>query len=635
MDKPSDILKKYWQYNTFRPLQLEIIESILSHKDTVALMPTGGGKSVCYQLPALLKPGFCLVVSPLVALMKDQLLNLSKRNIPAATLHGGLTYFEQKTIVLNAAEGRYKLLYVSPERLETKLFLEYLFEFEISFIAVDEAHCISQWGYDFRPPYLRIANLRHKIPSVPILALTASATKLVLNDIVDKLALKAQTVYRQSYERSNLSYSAFRVDSKINKIIEILNNVSGSAIVYCSTRRMVKDVSQQLTALGISADFYHAGLVHNERSIKQETWLVNKTRVIVCTNAFGMGIDKADVRIVIHYNSPDSLENYYQEAGRAGRDGKKAFAVLLYNEKDLELLRAMPAKRFPIMQEIRLVYQALADFLQIPVGIGENMYYDFNMDEFLKNFKLDTALVISVLKVLQLEGFIELNENIFLPARARFASDREMLNDFEEAHPEMQPIIKCLLRNYDGIFDNSVSIFENRIAHLLNLPVENVNAQLLRLQAFGIIEYLPVKDTPQIYFLTNRASAQFLHIDHEKYLKRKQLYQGRVSSIIAYIENTKQCRSKSIAAYFDDNLVKQCLICDNCLQSKKDLISSNDYRQIESLILNALAKTSINVKLLLHQTRQVKKEKFWKVMEYMQNEKKILVDKSGNVQRLK
>ncbi|MEP6845749.1 MAG: ATP-dependent DNA helicase RecQ, partial [Panacibacter sp.] len=429
------ILQQYWHHSSFRPQQEVIIQSVLEGKDTMALLPTGGGKSICFQVPALMKDGLCLVISPLIALMKDQVENLEKRGIPALAIHSGMSFYEVRQSLQLAVRGSIKFLYLSPERLETKLFKEFLHHLNISLIAVDEAHCISQWGYDFRPPYLRIANLRDELPGIPLLALTASATALVQEDIVTKLQFKEPNIFRQSFERPNLSYSVFKVDSKINKVLEILKNVPGSGIIYCRNRRLTKEVSHLLALQNIPADFYHAGLTQEQRSNKQEAWINNKIRVIVCTNAFGMGIDKADVRTVIHYDTPDCLENYYQEAGRAGRDGKKSYGVLLFQPEDVTTLEALPDVRFPVMYDIRKVYQALADYLQIPAGSGEGGYYDFDLNEFVKNFKLDIHLVINVLKVLEQEGHLTFNENIFFPSQVKFVLAKELLLDIERSHP--------------------------------------------------------------------------------------------------------------------------------------------------------------------------------------------------------
>ena len=387
MSTALQILEKYWGHNQFRPLQADIIDAVLAEKDVLALLPTGGGKSICFQVPTLLKDGMCLVISPLIALMQDQVSNLQEKGIEAAVIHSGMPYMAVKETLQAATSGAYKFLYLSPERIESNLFKEYLPALDISLIAVDEAHCIAQWGYDFRPPYLRIAALRNELPGVPVIALTASATKDVETAIIEKLAFKNPQIFRQPYKRPALSYSYFEVESKINKTLEIINNVKGSGIVYCNTRKQTKDIAELLQLQKISADFYHAGLSAEDRQGKQKKWMTGDTRMMVCTSAFGMGIDKDDVRTVIHYEMPDCLENYYQEAGRAGRDGKKAYAVLLATKADITKARNLHETRFPAIPIIKSIYQYLANYLQLPVGIGEGGYYDFNLLEFCNNFK--------------------------------------------------------------------------------------------------------------------------------------------------------------------------------------------------------------------------------------------------------
>jgi ATP-dependent DNA helicase RecQ len=502
-------------------MQEDIIQSVLDGNDTLALLPTGGGKSICFQVPGLMMEGLCLVISPLIALMQDQVDGLLQKDIPAVALHSGLTFFEVRKILQHATHGDYKFLYLSPERLETNLFKEYLPALNVGLLVVDEAHCVSQWGYDFRPPYLRIANLRDELPGIPVMAVTASATPVVQEDIVNKLNFTHAQIFRQSFERPNISYSAFRVDSKVNKLLEVLENVSGSSIVYCSSRKQTKELAYLLNLKNMVADYYHAGLTQQIRTDKQQSWISNHTRIMVCTNAFGMGIDKPDVRTVIHFDTPDCLENYYQEAGRAGRDGKKAYSVLIYQKENLDNLKALPDKRFPPIPEIKRVYQSLADYLQIPVGNGEGQYFDFDLLEFVKNFKLESLLVINTLKVLEQEGHITFSESIFLPAQVNFTAEKDTLNQFEISHPQTEPLVKCLLRTYEGIFDNRVSVYEKQLARLCRLTIEEIKEQLLQLQSFGIIEYLPQKDTPQIHFILNRASAQFLQIDQDDYLLRK------------------------------------------------------------------------------------------------------------------
>ncbi len=632
MPSPQEILKQYWGHDSFRPLQQDIISAVIEGRDVLALLPTGGGKSVCFQIPALAKEGLCLVISPLIALMKDQVENLKKRNIMALSIHSGMTYFEVKQTLQNAAYGPCKFLYVSPERLETALFKEYLPAFKLSLIAVDEAHCISQWGYDFRPPYLRIASIRAEFPGVPVIALTASATPIVQKDICEKLLFTERNIFRQSFEKPNLSFSVFKADSKINKLLEILQKVPGTAIVYCRNRKRTKDISNLLKLNNVSADFYHAGLLQEERNRKQEDWIQNKIRVIVCTNAFGMGIDKPDVRVVVHMDIPDNLENYYQEAGRAGRDGKKSYAVLLYTQIELEELKKLPEIKYPAISELKKVYQALANHLQIPLGTGEGIYYDFNLNEFVKNFKLDIFLVINAIKALEQDGHLTFNEQIFLPSKIGFTCDKDELLAFETAHPHLVNLIKYLLRSYEGIFDNEVSINEKLLTRLTKMPVEELTNQLKELKAFGILNYQPQKETPQIFFLENRAPAQHLTFNHTDYLKRKQQYQLRIEAMEKFITLQGNCRSQYIGKYFGDVNMKPCGICDNCLQRKNMHLSAEEFTRISDSILHHLNVDSAEIKILLDKLNGFKKDKIWKVLDYLQSEGKVMVNKEGKIE---
>lgn len=625
------LLKQYWGYSSFRPLQEDIVQSVLAGKDTLALMPTGGGKSICFQVPAMVREGLCLVISPLIALMKDQVDNLRKKGITAFAIYSGMSRKEVIQILKLATNSNCKFLYVSPERLETNLFKEYLPALDVNLIAVDEAHCISQWGYDFRPPYLRIAALREELPGIPILALTASATPIVQKDICDKLQFKNHAVFSRSFERPNLSYSVFTVDSKINKITEILQKVHGSSIVYCKSRKRTKEISDLLNMHGIKSDFYHAGLQQEVRMRKQAEWINNSIRTIVCTNAFGMGIDKPDVRVVIHADVPDCLENYYQEAGRAGRDEKKSYAVLLYDNKELDELQLLPDIRFPSLESIRQVYEALMNYLQIPAGSGEGNYYNFDFTDFIKKFQLDVHLAIYAIKALEQEGWVSYAEQIFLPARVQFITGKSWLYQFENDHPQLEPLIKTLLRTYEGIFDMPVNIHEKSLAWLLRREEAAIILDLKRLHGNAIIEYIPRKDSPQLYVMENRVRAATLRIDMTGYEKRKQQFIERISKMIKYIHSGKTCRSQYTAAYFGDGQTKPCGICDVCLQQKSHGLSDTEFASISQSILNIINQQPVLSEILPQQLPGLKKEKLYKVLDFLQTENKIFVDKEGFV----
>jgi len=631
MAEIHSILKQYWGYDSFRPLQEDIINAILEGNDSLALMPTGGGKSLCYQVPAMAKDGLCLVVSPLIALMKDQVENLRRKGITAFAVYSGMSRKEVVNTFKVASESNCKFLYVSPERLESTLFKEYLPGLGVNLIAVDEAHCISQWGYDFRPPYLRIAALREELPDVPMLALTASATLEVQKDICEKLEFQNHQIFRQSFERANLSYSVFKVDSKINKIIEVLRKVNGTSIVYCKSRKRTKELSELLQLQQISSDYYHAGLVQEERSKRQEAWINNKTRVIVCTNAFGMGIDKPDVRTVIHADVPDCLENYYQEAGRGGRDGKTAYAVLLYDDRDIHELEKLADLRFPSLKDIRDVYQSIANYLQIPVGSGEGDYYDFDLSDFLKKFKLVGHTTLYSLKSLEQEDLLTFNEQVFNPSTVVFTTDKNQLRNIENENVKLDNIIKTLLRAYEGIFDQPASISEKMMAGLLKIDYEEVKKQLHLLHTMGIIVYQPQKDTPQLFLSINRIKAEDVRIDMAAYIKRKEQFQRRMKQMLEFVDGNTACRSQVIGFYFGDEKIKACGICDNCLRQKASILSKEEFETLHHRIINLIKLEPLHTKDLLLKLNGVKKEKAWKVIEFLQAENKISVNKTGLV----
>ncbi len=628
MEEIKEILTKYWGYDDFRPLQREIIESVLSGKDTLAILPTGGGKSVCFQVPALAQEGICIVISPLIALMKDQVENLKKRDIPALLVHSGMKKVDVVQTLKNATHDYFKFLYVSPERLETSLFKEYLPGLNVNLIAVDEAHCISQWGYDFRPSYLRIAELRKELPGIPVLALTASATKEVQNDIQGRLEFKAGEVFQQPFERKNLSYSVFKVESKFAKLVDIIKKVPGTAIVYCKSRKRTNEIMNLLQMHSISSTSYHAGLKAEERNQRQKDWIDNKIRVIVCTNAFGMGIDKPDVRLVIHADVPDCLENYYQEAGRAGRDGKKSYAVLLYDERDIDDLNGLPAIRFPTLEQIKSVYGALTNFLQIPAYTGEYKSFDFRFDEFIRNFKLNSNEALYSLKAMESDGWMEFNEKSFTPSTLVFTTSKRELTEFEKQYPQQEPLLTALLRSYEGIFDFPAFISENVLARLLKKNEVDIKRQLQVIASFSVISYTPQNEAPQIFFKKNRVPVDDLTLNNVLYNKRKEAFVRRVQAMIAYIRQAN-CRSHFISMYFGDEYSKDCAVCDNCLRKKDTTLSPEEFEKISALISQQLSQKQLTAPDLLNEIKHIKKEKAWKVLEFLQSEEKIEADSKG------
>jgi ATP-dependent DNA helicase RecQ len=568
MPTPTAILKQYWGYDEFRPLQEDIVNAILAGKDTLALMPTGGGKSVCFQVPALMKKGVCLVVTPLIALMKDQVANLKKRNIPAVAIYAGMYYQDVERLLEDARRGHYKFLYVSPERLKSKRFLEYCDGMPVNMLAIDEAHCISQWGYDFRPAYLDIALMRAYFPDVPVLALTASATPKVQQDICERLSMKDPQIFTKSFGRRNLSYSVLEEVDKQTKLLHILQRVQGSGIVYCRSRKRVREIAEMLENEDISASYYHAGLSGDDRHARQELWLNGGIRIMVCTNAFGMGIDKPDVRIVVHYDAPDSVEAYYQEAGRAGRDGQKAYAVLLYNEDELRAMEENMVLQFPELSAIKEVFQCLVNYLQIPVGSAEGVYYDFDINDFAHKFSLNLTMTYSALRILEQEGVLQLSDSVYLPSMVEFIVNKETLYSFIDIQPALEPLIQRLLRTYEGIFDNPVPVYEKQIARLTRVTEEQAIIGLRQLHQRGIIHYRQHKSEPQLTFLQDRVSVNHLYVDTIRIKERMQTYKERLDAMLGYVKNTTTCRTQMISQYFGEKEPKPCGVCDVCLKEK-------------------------------------------------------------------
>jgi len=626
---PKEILFDYWGHRQFRPSQEEIVDTVLEGKDTLAILPTGGGKSVCFQVPAMVLEGCCLVISPLIALMEDQVQRLREMEIPALAIMSGMTFQDTENALDACMNDELKFLYVSPERLETRAFRSRLSSLPISIIAVDEAHCISQWGYDFRPSYLHIASIRESLPNVPVIALTASATAKVKDDIALQLKMKSPTVFMGSFSRENLAYAAEKCDDKINRILVLLKEIEGSGIIYCRTRRRTKEISDLIRQHGINSDFYHAGLDQETRKEKQARWINGKTRIIACTNAFGMGIDKPDVRIVIHADVPDCLENYYQEAGRAGRDGKIANAYLLYRESELQEMKLLPSIRFPELKTIRKIYQALANYHQVPTGLGQGRYFDFDMEDFMEKFKLGMNEVVYSLQALKQEHIITYLERIYMPSTVQFIADKAYLNDFENGYPALEPIIKGLLRNYAGIFDIMVQISETKLAWLLKRDLITIHEQLAILHRAGIIRYQPKKDTPQICYLQDRIKADELNIDHESYFKRKMEFVQRIDNMISY-SKSMDCRAMYIGNYFGDDALEDCGTCDACMHKKNSHTSVDAFSATSRKIIELLGEKPSTIGAIVKESGSAEYT-VREVLKAMIAEEKVSIDKTGLV----
>ncbi len=567
---PREVLKKYWNYDDFRPGQAEIIGAVMEGKDTLALLPTGGGKSICFQVPALAKEGVTIVVSPLIALMKDQVRQLKDRGVIADAVYSGMRRQDIDRIFDNAVYGNTKLLYMSPERLLTDLARVRIAKMNLALIAVDEAHCISQWGYDFRPPYLRIAELRELHPEVPVIAVTATATPEVVEDIQQSLDFKPNSfVLQQSFGRDNLGYVVRSPESKDQQILEILKGVPGTSIVYVRSRGLTRKIALNLQRRGIGAASYHAGLEPKEKDRRQEAWIKGELRVIVATNAFGMGIDKPDVRSVIHYGPPDSPEAYFQEAGRGGRDGQMSFGIMLYHPLDGERLRKHWALSYPEISEVKRVYRALGSYLQLAIGGGEGESYDFDLVAFSDTFGFDVREAYSSMKALERAGLILLTEAVYQPARLQFIANKEQLYTYQIKHRAMDKLIKTILRTSQGAFLNPVRVEEGELANFLGMELEALHRTFRKLAGEGIIDYFPQKDLPQVVFLQARVDPNHLRINEKQYRFLRERAFERIETMINYAEHSGAfCRSRTLLKYFGEAGLTDCGICDNCRKRK-------------------------------------------------------------------
>ena len=579
----QEILKQYWGYDEFRPLQEEIIQAVLKKEDTLALLPTGGGKSICFQVPAMAMEGICIVISPLIALMKDQVENLQKRGINAMAIVAGMGKREIDIALDNCIYGPVKFLYISPERLLSDLVRERVKYMNVNLLAVDEAHCVSQWGYDFRPPYLHIADFRAIHPDVPVLALTASATEKVQLDIIQKLEFKTQNIFRKSFERKNLSYSVLKQENKLQKVLDVCKNVKGSGILYVRTRKDTVELAKYLNQHLIPAQYYHAGLNLEERAEKQSAWINNKVKVMVATNAFGMGIDKPDVRFVVHYEIPESLESYYQEAGRAGRDEKKAYAVILFQPRDQLVFEKKFEQNFPSPEEIKKFYHYLCNYLQIPIGSGDGVTFDFNLADFCSKFQLEVLKTISAIKFLEHDEYFVLSENALIASRLQFLVNGEDIYKFQVENAKYDLFIRSVLRSYGGAFDQFVNIKEADIAKKNSMNKMEVINLLRELDKLEIISYQKQTDQPLLTFIKPRYKTEDLIVDRKYLEERKTIYHQKMMGMLAFVENDI-CRSVQLLEYFEEKNAQKCGVCDVCLKEKRTLNGDIKERMIQDVL---------------------------------------------------
>ena len=620
MNKYQEILKQYWGYDSFRDLQEEIITSIGEGKDTLGLMPTGGGKSITFQVPALAQSGLCIVITPLIALMKDQVQNLRKRGIKALAIYSGITRQEIVTALENCIFGDYKFLYISPERLDTEIFRIKLRSMKVSMITVDESHCISQWGYDFRPAYLKIAEIRELLPGVPVLALTATATPEVVKDIQSRLNFREENVFRMSFERKNLAYIVRKTDNKTGELLHILKRIDGSAIIYVRNRRRTKEITELLMQEGITADFYHAGLDNAVKDLRQKRWQNGEIRVMVATNAFGMGIDKPDVRIVLHIDLPDSPEAYFQEAGRAGRDGLKAYAVILYAKSDKMTLHKRVADTFPEKEYILQVYEHLQYYYQMAMGDGFQCIREFNLEEFCRKFKYFPVPVDSALKILTQAGYLEYTDEQDNASRILFTIRRDELYKLREMGTEAETLIQTILRSYTGVFTDYAYISEDTLAIRTGLTRQQIYNILVTLTKRRIVDYIPHKKTPYIIYTRERLELRYLHIPASVYEERKARYEARIKAMEEYVTSESVCRSRMLLRYFGEKNEHNCKQCDFCLnRHETDCLPEDSFREMRKQILELLARKSLPPAVIANAI-EAEREDISRVIQYLLEE---------------
>lgn len=625
------ILQKYWGYPDFRPLQEDIVDSVMAGKDTLALLPTGGGKSICFQVPAMAMEGLCLVITPLIALMKDQVAHLVDKGIHAAAIYSGMHPDELELAYNQAAYGRLKFLYVSPERLQTEAFIEALKRMKVCLLAVDESHCISQWGYDFRPPYLKIADIRPYIPKAPVLALTATATAKVVDDIQLRLGFKEKNVFQSSFERKNVTYNVFHEADKYGVLRRKLEAMKeGSAIVYVRNRKRTQVIADWLNSVGITATFYHAGLDARTRDERQELWMKGDVKVIAATNAFGMGIDKPDVRLVIHMDLPDSIEAYFQEAGRAGRDLKPSEAFLLVSPADIKKLQENLMQSFPELDRIKLIYNALGNYFKIPVGAGENMSYPLILKDFADCYGFSVIEVFHTLKILEKEGFIVLSDSFDEPSKVMIKASRDDIYGFQVNNPKFGELIKYMLRSLPGVMTDFVKISEEAIARKIEMPVEKVVEQLKKLETYNFLSYAPRNEKPKVLFLTEFVDTRHFGLSKENYHDRKKNAEERVKAVIDFVNNDEECRSVQLLRYFNEKKSHPCGQCDVC---KEQSDSHRDYGSIKEKLNSLLHEEPQRVRDVLLQCDEFEDNKVLDAIRFLIDNGVIQMDGDGRVRR--
>ena len=632
MTQKQDIffyLKKHWGYDSFRPLQQDIIESILDSKDTLALLPTGGGKSLCFQIPGLVIGGTCLVVSPLIALMNDQVQNLKNKGISAVAITSSMNAKEIDIALNNAAYGHVQFLYVSPERIENETFRQRLSYLPIGLIAIDEAHCISQWGYDFRPSYLKIAELREYFPTVNMIAVTASATKEVVEDIQLKLNFKNQGVFRQSFERKNIRYVVQLEENKYERLLKVIHNIGGSGIVYVRNRKKTEEISKWLIQNKISASFYHAGINTNDRALVQQNWIDNKSQVIVATNAFGMGIDKPDVRFVVHLDLPESLEAYFQEAGRAGRDEKPAYAILLCNNFDVVNLKEQYEQKTSSIDEIKQSYQAIYNFYQIPVESGEGLAVTFDMEEVTRNYNLKPITLFNSIKCLEKEGYVSFLDSGYEPSKVMMVMGKDDLYNFQIKFPKYEPLIKVLLRSYGGLYEQYSHIKEKDVAYRAKISEHELNLQLDNLHKQGVISFIPQTTLPKLIFLQNRINLKFESIRLINYPVLKEKALTRINSVVNYVTEKNVCRSRLLLSYFNETDFKDCGYCDVCVEKYKRNLET-DEGLIENIKIE-LSSHSLKLNDLMHKFQSVNSKRLNDLINKLIDDDILSIDEEKNI----